>query len=320
MAGMAERGGEEPTRALQSASDVTEPAWPPPHVSEPAGPPPDVLPPSALRPAGPPHEAPPAPFPGRPSAPPWTRRDAALWLVLAVAGFAVGQIAAALATVVAAGVVGKSQQLSAIARLAVPPEWYVVTSLVGLWVGFFGAPWLASTVRGTKHLVADVGLRFCTVDLAGIAIGVGGQIVVTILYAPFIHNLKHFNAPTQKLTGAAHGWGFVVIAIFTVVGAPFFEELFFRGLLLRGLLQFFAPGKVGRTTARAVAVAGAVAVDGLVFALAHAEWEQFAGLALFGMALAYVSCRTGRLGMNMVAHSSFNLVAILALVSTTGTH
>ena len=30
-----------------------------------------------------------------------------------------------------------------------------------------------------------------------------------------------------------------VIAIFTVVGAPFFEELFFRGVLLRSLARLF---------------------------------------------------------------------------------
>jgi uncharacterized protein len=245
-----------------------------------------------------------------------------LWLILAIVGFAVGQIVAGLATIVAAGAAGKSSQLSAIANMSVPPEWYVASSLIGLWVGFFGAPWLASRIRGSRGLAADFGLAFRPIDVVGIAIGVGGQIVVSALYAPFIHDLKNFNAPTQKLTGAAHGGGFVVIAIFTVIGAPFFEELFFRGLLLRGLLRFFAPagGNVAsRGAARTVAVVAAVVVDGVLFGLAHAEWEQLAGLALFGMALAVVSYRTGRLGMNMVAHASFNLVAIVALASTNGT-
>jgi len=42
---------------------------------------------------------------------------------------------------------------------------------------------------------------------------------------------------------------------------------------------------------------------------------QLAGLATFGMILAAVSYRTGRLGMNMVAHASFNLVAIIAIAA-----
>ena len=61
--------------------------------------------------------------------------------------------------------------------------------------------------------------------------------------------------------------------------------------------------------ARTLGVGSAVVVDGLLFGLAHGELEQLAGLALFGMLLAFVSYRTGRLGMNMVAHATFNPVA-----------
>ena len=39
---------------------------------------------------------------------------------------------------------------------------------------------------------------------------------------------------------------------------------------------------------------------------------------LVGVALAAISYRTGRLGMNMVSHASFNLVAILAILSQRG--
>ena len=59
-------------------------------------------------------------------------------------------------------------------------------------------------------------------------------------------------------------------------------------------------------------------LDGLLFGLAHGEFEQLAGLALFGCILAIVSYRTGRLGMNMVAHATFNAVAIIAVLHTRG--
>ena len=62
----------------------------------------------------------------------------------------------------------------------------------------------------------------------------------------------------------------------------------------------------------------AVVVDGLLFGLAHGEWVQLAGLALFGMVLATVSYRTGRLGMNMVSHATFNLVAVLVILQQRG--
>ena len=112
----------------------------------------------------------------------------------------------------------------------------------------------------------------------------------------------------------SHGTGFVIIAIATVLLAPVMEELFFRGLLLKALVRLFT--KLGAAGgARAAGVVLAVIVDGLLFGLAHGEWVQLAGLAVFGMILAAVSYRTGRLGMNMVAHASFNLVAIIAIVA-----
>jgi membrane protease YdiL (CAAX protease family) len=58
----------------------------------------------------------------------------------------------------------------------------------------------------------------------------------------------------------------------------------------------------------------AVVITGVLFGLAHAESLQLLGLATFGIILSVVSYRTGRLGMNMVAHATFNLVAVSASV------
>ena len=253
------------------------------------------------------------PFLDTPWVPPQTKRQAWVWLVYAAVGFVVGQIAALIFGLVAGAIEGKTaSEMQSIATQAVPPEWYVVSTLLGLWIGFVGAPWLASRTQGTRHFVRDLGLRFRPIDLVGIAIGLGGQVVVALMYAPFQRHIHDFNAPSQRLTGGAHGGGFVVIALATVLVAPFMEELFFRGLLLKALVRLCSPlREAGR--ARAAGVVVAVIIDGLLFGLAHGEWVQLAGLATFGAVLAAVSYRTGRLGMNMVAHASFNFWAILAI-------
>ncbi len=237
---------------------------------------------------------------------------------MGLVGFAVGQVVGAIFVAIAAAAAGESGQLAKFATMAEPPEWYVGTSLVGLWVGFFVGPWVASRMQGTGRFFRDLGVRFRVVDLVGIPIGIGGQLVLDALYAPFVSHLKHFTAPTQKLVGASHGWGFLVIAILTVCGAPFFEEILFRGAAFKALARLFAPDRLEPTRRRAVGIVAAVVVDGLLFGLAHWELYQFAGLALFGMLLATVSYKTGRLGMNMVAHASFNLVAVVALLGTSG--
>ena len=248
-------------------------------------------------------------------APPVDRRHAWRWLFYAVIGFLIGQITGAIFGEVAGVLAGKNaHQMKAITSASVPPEWYVVSTLFGLWFGFVGAPWLASRTQGTRHFLSDLGVRFEAIDVIGIGIGIGGQIVVAIMYAPFIQHIHDFNAPSQKLTGGSHGGGFVVIALATVLLAPFMEELFFRGLLFRSLLRLFSPSGISPGTARTVGVVLAVIVDGLLFGLAHGEWVQLVGLAFFGMVLATVSFRTGRQGMNMVAHASFNLVAVIGII------
>jgi membrane protease YdiL (CAAX protease family) len=237
------------------------------------------------------------------------------WVLFALLGFVLGQLVGLAFIYGTAGILGQTARVTTFAAASVPPEWFIGASLVGLWVGLFGGAVLGSVARGTKRIVADLGIRFRPIDLVGIAIGVGGQIVVALMYAPFIHHIHNFNAPTTKLTGGSHGGGFAVIAILTVVGAPFVEEVFFRGLLFKGLTRLLAdraPAGTGRT----IAVAAAIVLDGVLFGLAHGEIVQLAGLATFGAALAFISYRTGRLGMNMVSHASFNAVAVVAILYT----
>jgi membrane protease YdiL (CAAX protease family) len=239
---------------------------------------------------------------------PDTRSAAWTWLLFAALGFLGGQVLAAVFVTVAAAADGTLHSLASISKLSEPPTWYIVSTLLGLWAGFFGSAWLATGVRGTHSFARDLGLRFRWSDLIGIPIGVAGQILVALMYIPISQHVHDFNqrfdAPSQRLTGGSHGTGYVIVAIFTVVGAPFFEELFFRGVLLRALARLF--GTVGGWVGPALAIV----VTGVLFGLAHAESLQLLGLAVFGIILSAVSYRTGRLGMNMVAHASFNLVAV----------
>ena len=259
------------------------------------------------------------PFLDRPGVPPTTRSAAWRWFFYALLGFLAGQIIGSVFGGLAGDVAGKNAtQMTAIANAASPPEWYVISTLVGLWVGFLGAPWLASRTQGTRHFLSDLGVRFRWADLWGLVIGVGAQYGIALLYWPFEHDIHNLNAPGQKLTGGAHGAGIVLVVVATVIVVPFMEELFFRGLLFKALARLFTPPGPGTTRARGAGVVLAVSADALLFALAHAEWVQFAGLALFGAVLAAISYRSGRLGINMLAHASFNLIAVVSILNQRG--
>ena len=72
----------------------------------------------------------------------------------------------------------------------------------------------------------------------------------------------------------------------------------------------------GRSSAYIAASIGAIVLDGALFGAAHLELAQFAGLAIFGAILATAFRLTGRLGMSMVSHATFNALAMISIATT----
>ena len=103
-----------------------------------------------------------------------------------------------------------------------------------------------------------------------------------------------------------------MIAVLTVVVVPVVEELFFRGLVLRGFLRLF------RGAGRIAGPVLAVTLTGIAFGAAHGELLELLGLAAFGIVLSVMAYRFGRLGPNIFAHATFNLAAILFIAFPTG--
>jgi hypothetical protein len=244
--------------------------------------------------------------------------DAGTWLFLAAAGFVAGQILSTGILLVIAAANGHLSQLSALAARTVPPAWVVVGGLVGLWIGFIGAAVLASRLRGTRRFVADMGLRVERWDpLIGIGAGLFGQFVlITLLYLPWEHVdpglSKELAQPAKHLTGGFPGVDLAVIGVLTVLVVPVVEEVFFRGLLLRGFVRVF------RGAGRTLGPVLAVTTTGIVFGLAHAELLELLGLAAFGIVLSAMAYRFNRLGPGIFAHATFNLTAILDIAHQSG--
>jgi membrane protease YdiL (CAAX protease family) len=160
-------------------------------------------------------------------------------------------------------------------------------------------------LRTGKPFAEAVGLRIkLPFDLMGLAVGAVCTYLLNFFYwiaAHWIHNLEtEASKPAKDLTNDAHGFGFFVFAVLLVVGAPIVEEIFYRGLLLRSLTRYLSPTL-------------AVVVCGLVFGAAHLNLVTLAGLAGFGIVLAFLANRYGRLGPGILAHSAFNLVAVISL-------
>jgi membrane protease YdiL (CAAX protease family) len=195
------------------------------------------------------------------------------------------------------------------------PVWVTMAVAAGLWVPMLVGLWILSDRLGhnrykgsrvaTHVFVDEYGLRFRLIDLIGVPIGVLSQLVlVRLVYWPlergwpdtFSRSRVERNA--RDLYDQAHGgWLFGLVAI-VVLGAPFVEELMYRGLL-QGALR------------RRLKDAVAVVVVAAFFALIHLRWVELPGLFIFGLVLGVCAMRTGRLGMSIAAHMAFNATGLL---------
>ena len=187
----------------------------------------------------------------------------------------------------------------------------IVASLIGLWAGLGGVALRASRTKGTGSLARDYGLRLQPRDIGvGIAVGLLCQFILIPVIVSFFHLLDHgvdVEGQAKEVTGGAGGARLALLAPFLCVGAPFFEELYFRGLLQRASVRRLGP------------VAG-IAISALAFGLVHAPslagWSAVAlvvALGAFGAVLSTLAYRTGRLGPGLVAHATFNAIPLIGL-------
>lgn len=232
------------------------------------------------------------------------RAHAGAILLGCVGGFLAGEVVASLLISVGVQVNHFPGGLSALSHLNSPPWWSNVLGLIGLWVGFGAAIWFARTKGNLPDLPRQ--WTFRPSDVVFVVLGVGCQFLIDLIYLPF--HFKNLDKPTHHLFGGAHGFTFVLLGVLTALGAPFFEEWFFRGVIFRSLESGLS------TYLRRGATVAAMVLSALVFALAHGEPLQFLGLALLGVVLAMVVKRTQRLAPSFLTHASFNCVALVSLI------
>jgi membrane protease YdiL (CAAX protease family) len=170
---------------------------------------------------------------------------------------------------------------------------------------------VASRRKGLGTLAADFGLRFRPVDIAiGLGIAVAAKLVAVVIGVLAISATGHTPESGNFELSVAPLWivlnGFLV----AVVVAPFVEELFFRGLVLRAVKNRVL--RRGGTAARAAV--SAIVASSLGFAALHLYQSPdvtlliiLGGSTLFlGLANSRVTLSTGRLGAAIIAHALYN--------------
>jgi membrane protease YdiL (CAAX protease family) len=179
---------------------------------------------------------------------------------------------------------------------------------IGLWTGLGGSCVIVSHIYGTGHLRRDYALRFEPIDIAiGPLVAFACLLVAGIVGSFFVHT--HYAGSNTGIVKDVRNdpLAFAVVAGIAAIGAPFFEELFFRGLIRRSL-----EAKVGWIAA--------IWLQAVLFGLAHAQFGMgagnvaiVAGTFSLGVVLGYTARYSGRLGPGIVGHGLFNAVVSLAI-------
>lgn len=197
-----------------------------------------------------------------------------------------------------------------VATLVLPHSRFLilVLSQTGLWTGLIGAAAIVSRKFGTGNIWRDFGVRFRGMDVGwGLLVSFIARFAGFILLIPLVMiDRRLIGSDVAPLRGARHDSSVLIaVVLMVVIGAPFIEELFFRGLLLRSLMPV-------------AGTAGAIAIQGLVFGALHMRPSYglgnvsiFVVIAAMGIIQGVVAERFRRLGPGIVAHGFFNLFALL---------
>ena len=179
-------------------------------------------------------------------------------------------------------------------------EWYLYCSYLLTPLTFFAVAWLVLRWSG-KSVGEEIRAQACPARYFLLAILLQcGLLCLSQLNGLFLEWLGKFGyEDTPIVLPSLDGVGFVGVLITVAVLPAVFEEIIFRGLLLKGMKSF--------------GVAGAVFLNGALFALYHQNPAQTLYQFCCGAAFAWVAIRAGSILPTVVSHFLNNALIIVLM-------
>lgn len=200
----------------------------------------------------------------------------------------------------------------------------LLLSYIVVWIPLVGACAYACYVRGTRSPSRDFGLSITWLDvLFGLGVGLLLRALTSVIEIGVYGRLSLGGVTLGEVVH--DGWWVFGALLAPILIAPFVEELFFRGLVLRATNQagVAAGGSAGGGASGAASVV-AVIVSASLFSLLHlvevpdAKTAIVLGLStlMLGLATGAIALYTKRIGGAIVAHATFNGALILATLNS----
>jgi len=194
--------------------------------------------------------------------------------------------------------------------VAAQPDWFLLAGALCLWVPQLALLFLFAKRAGTGSFVRDHRLQFRLVDLWGVPIGVLSQVLLVGLvtwpfreWFPDTFDPAKVEDRARSLYDSAQGPWLIVLGFIVVLGAPFVEELVYRGFIQTGLQS-------------RINDIAALLATAMLFAGIHGRVAELPGLFTFALILGVTLQMTRRLGMPILAHLAFNATGLAFLALT----
>ena len=198
----------------------------------------------------------------------------------------------------------------------------LLLSYLVVWVPLLGACVIACYLYGSRSLRQDFGLRFTWMDiLFGIGVGLLARGIASVIEISVFGRMTLGGVTLGEIV--YNGWWVFGALLAPILMAPFVEELFFRGLVLRATQHAVAFVASRKSWGERIAPAAAVAVSAVLFAALHLTETTTSSAAIvvgfstliLGVGTGLIALYTGRIGGAMVAHAVFNGSLILAALT-----
>ena len=169
------------------------------------------------------------------------------------------------------------------------------------WVRIIGWPPAGSRLRESA---VGVGWGFL-LEIIAVATGALVSVLIESLTGQTVES-------PEQVSPDLRGWGIVILVVLAVIVAPVVEEFVFRGLLFRSVADrygFWIGALASAVPFGLTHVAVGAAVD---------LWALRFTLMVVGAVLAWIHWRRRNLLANIVAHSTFNVIGVVVIVSGVG--
>ena len=185
------------------------------------------------------------------------------------------------------------------------PAQYVNVA-VGLWITeaviFLGLSWMVLRSFGRRP-AEQVGLRLVSAwpVVLGFGLGLANFAALVIPIQALAQSVlpKHWLDMwgSARVLEGHRPWELAILVLGVSAAAPFCEEFFFRGILLKGLLRTGA--------------GPAILVSAAIFAVAHVNPVDLVALFELGLLFGLLFARSGSIWPGVAAHAANNLVSVV---------